>query len=103
MIAEPAAPVGRQGGGVYGFQHQMPLGVDEGAFALGVGTPKEENEVFFFLGNDFDDGIGEGFPTFVPRLSLPPARKANPKANKNHFAYPLPTIPSSSSYNIPKS
>lgn len=65
VIAEPAAPVGRQGGGVYGFQHQMPLGVDEGAFALGVGTPKEENEVFFFLGNDFDDDIGEGFPTFV--------------------------------------
>ena len=65
VIAEPAAPVGRQGGGVYGFQHQMPLGVDEGTFALGVGTPKEENEVFFFLGNDFDDGIGEGFPTFV--------------------------------------
>ena len=55
VIAEPAAPVGRQGGGVYGFQHQMPLGVDEGTFALGVGTPKEENEVFFFLGNDFDE------------------------------------------------
>ena len=38
-----------------------------------------------------------------PRLSQLPARRANLKANKNRFAYPLPTIQSSSSYNIPKS
>lgn len=65
VITEPSAPVSRQGRGVYAFQYQMSLGVDESAFALGIGTPKEENEVFFFLGNDSDDGVGEGLPAFV--------------------------------------
>ena len=58
VITEPSAPVGRQGRGVYGFQYQMSLGVDESAFALGIGTPKEENEILFFLGDDSDDEIG---------------------------------------------
>ena len=65
VITEPSAPVGRKRGGVYAFKHQVPVGIDKCAFALGIGTPKEENEILFFLGDDSDDGVGEGLPAFV--------------------------------------
>ena len=65
VVAEPAAAVGGQGGGMYAFQHQVLVGVDEGPFALRIRTPQQENQMFLFLGDGPDDCIGEGLPAFV--------------------------------------
>ena len=48
-----------------GFEDEVSVRVDEGAFPLGVGAPEEEYEVLFFVGEVADDGVGEGFPAFV--------------------------------------
>ena len=65
MIAEPSAPVGRKRGGVYAFKHQVPVGIDKCAFALGIGSPQQEYQVFFLFCDLADNGIGESFPAFV--------------------------------------
>ena len=65
MIAEPSAPVGRKWGGVYAFKHQVPVGIDKCAFALGIGSPQQEYQVFFLFCDLADNGIGESFPAFV--------------------------------------
>ena len=65
VIAEPSAPVGRKRGGVYAFKHQVPVGIDKCAFALGIGSPQQEYQVFFLFCDLADNGIGESFPAFV--------------------------------------
>ncbi len=65
VVAEPAAAVGGEGGGVDGFEDEVPVRVDEGAFPLGVGAPEKKYEVLFLVGEAADDGVGEGFPAFI--------------------------------------
>ena len=55
--------VGGEGRGMGGGEHQVLAAVYEGAFALGVGSPEDEDEVFFPVGQQTDDAVGKGFPT----------------------------------------
>ena len=65
VITEPSTPVGRKRGGVYAFKYQVPVGIDKCSFALGIGSPEQKNQMFFLICQFADDGVGEGFPTFV--------------------------------------
>ena len=60
-VAEEAV-VGGEGRGMGGGEHQVLAAVYEGAFALGVSSPEDEDEVFFPVGQQADDAVGKGLP-----------------------------------------
>mgnify|MGYP007060036868 FL=1 len=62
--AEESA-VDRKRRGVDGFQYAVVQRAGDSAFALGVTAPEHVDDPRFALGDGTDDGIGEGFPTFV--------------------------------------
>ena len=64
-FATEEAGVGGEGGGVRGGEDEVLGGVDEGDFGLGLGAPKEEDDVRATFGDEADEGVGEGFPAFA--------------------------------------
>lgn len=52
-------------GGVCGFEEQVFFGGYECRLALRISPPEHEDDIFPLLGECFDGGIGELFPSFV--------------------------------------
>lgn len=47
------------------FNNQMLFGIDKGTFSLSIGTPENENQIFFSIGQTVNDGIGKLFPALI--------------------------------------
>ena len=62
MFAAEKSPVGRQRGGMDGFEDAVALGIGDGAFALGVTSPQHVNDALLALCDGPHDRIGESFP-----------------------------------------
>ena len=62
VFAAEKSPVGRQRGGMDGFEDAVALGIGDGAFALGVTSPQHVNDALLALCDGPHDRIGESFP-----------------------------------------
>ncbi len=76
VFATKEARGGGEWRGVRGFQNQMFASVDVRALLLRVVSPEDEDEVFAFLGECVNDGIGEDFPAAILM------RARSPRANR---------------------
>lgn len=64
MVPEEAA-VCREGRRVDRLKDEVAGGVDEFPFLLGIASPEHKNQVVALFGQEVDDTVGEGFPSFV--------------------------------------
>ena len=50
MAATKESPIYGKGGWMGAFKNEMPLSVDDGAFAPGIAAPEHEHEIFALFG-----------------------------------------------------
>ena len=62
MLSKPAAPIGRQRRGMYGFQHQVPLSVYHLALGTGIASPQHINQMLTLCGQGTDGCIRKLLP-----------------------------------------
>ena len=63
MVVSEESAVGTQGRWMSRLQHKVPCAVDDSPFALGIASPKDEDDARALLCEPADDGIGEFFPS----------------------------------------
>ena len=78
MFTAEKAGIGGVRGGVSGFEDKMFARVYQTFFFLGEFAPKEENDMFSFVGKGFDGGVGQLFPAEIAvRSGLASAHSQN--------------------------
>ena len=69
MFTAEEAGGGGVGRGVGGFENKVFARIYQTFFFLGEFAPEEENDMFSFVGEGFDGGVGQFFPTEIAMRS----------------------------------